>query len=397
LTETRYHRRHDDPALLTGDPELERWQKEVEQAEEESKSAKPLAWVRWIVVLVLLGLAVHLIIPQLSDLQNSAKVLRTMRPWAVGLAIVSELLSYVALGFMMKRIVGLTGQVLTLNRAFAVTLASGSVGLVAGGLVGIGGSSFRWLRDAGIRAEGALLAGWLPTLLNASTIAVFALIGMVELVIFQDLSKWLWLAFSLSLTLLVAVAGAVFWGSGHRDKFKEKLCALQSWWARMRKKEPQPEKLMGTVDRLFDAFHILKTRGWKAPVTAAALGVVLDMGAMFWLFIAAGRPVTPGKLLSGYALPLLLGKVAVIPGGIGLVEATMIALYRGFGVPGATASVVVLAYRVIAFWMPNLIGFGMIPLLHIPTRRTGREIKHPRWGRRKSDRPAEDQPAAEQA
>jgi uncharacterized protein (TIRG00374 family) len=397
VTEPQFHRRHDDPSALELEPDFEpRWQAEVAELEEEAKQAKPLAWLRWLVMLALLGLAVHLVMPQLGNLQESAKVLRTMRPWAVALAIVSEMLSYVALGYMMKRIVGLTGQVLTLNRAFAVTLASGSVGLIAGGLVGIGGSSFRWLRDAGIRAEGALLAGWLPTLLNASTIAVFALIGMVELVIFQDLTPTLWVTFSLSLALLVVVAAALFWGSSHRDAAKAKLAGAQARWARLRKKEPNPEKMMGTVDRLFDAFHILKTRGWKAPVAAAALGVVLDMGAMFWLFIAAGRPVTPGKLLSGYALPLLIGKVAIIPGGIGLVEATMVALYHGFGVPTPTAWLVVLAYRVIAFWMPNLIGFGMIPMLQIPTRKTGKDIQNPRWGRRQSDKePAEGTPAAD--
>jgi uncharacterized protein (TIRG00374 family) len=302
----------------------------------------------------------------------------------VALAVLSEMLSYLALGFMMKRIVGLTGQVLTLHRAFGVTLASGSVGLVAGGLVGIGGSSFRWLRDAGIRPEGALLAGWLPTLLNAMTIAVFALVGMVELVIVQDLSVALWIAFSLSLSALVAVAAAAFWASGHREAAKKRLCRVQERLARLRRKEPQPEKLMSTVDRLFDAFHILKTRGWKAPVAGAALGVVFDMGCMFWLYVAARHLVTPGKLLSGYALPLLIGKVAVIPGGIGVVEGTMIALYHGFRVPTATAVLVVLGYRVIAFWMPNLLGFAIIPLLQIRPKKTGREIKHP--GRRRTDR-----------
>ena len=114
------------------------------------------------VVLALLGLAVQLVLPQLGDLKASAKVLRTMRPWAVGLAVLSEILSYVALGYMMKRIVGLTGQVLTLHRAFGVTLASGSVGLVAGGLVGIGGSSFRWLRGAGMRRRGRCSRGGSP-------------------------------------------------------------------------------------------------------------------------------------------------------------------------------------------------------------------------------------------
>ncbi|SOD01814.1 hypothetical protein SAMN05216486_10174 [bacterium JGI 053] len=358
-------------------PDFEpRWQEEVEAAEEESKRAAPTKWLRWGVVLLLLGLAVHLIIPQLGNLHESAKVLKTLRPWAVGLAILSEMLSYVALGYMMKRIVGLTGQVLTLHRAFGVTLASGAVGLVAGGLVGIGGSSFRWLRDAGIRPEGALLAGWLPTLLNASTIAVFALLGMVQLVLVQDLSTALWIAFSLSLSLLVVVAAAVFWSSGHRDSAKKILCRWQERWARLRKKEADPDRLMGTVDRLFDAFYVLKTRGWKAPVAAAAMGVVFDMGCMFWLFVAAQHQLTPGKVLSGYALPLLIGKVAVIPGGIGVVEGTMILLYDGFGVATATAVLVVLAYRVIAFWMPNLLGFCIIPLLQIPTRRTGSDIGH---------------------
>jgi hypothetical protein len=75
--------------------------------------------------------------------------------------------------------------------------------------------------------------------------------------------------------------------------------------------------------------------------------------------------------------------VAVIPGGIGVVEGTMIALYHGFGVPSATALLVVITYRVIAFWMPNLVGLCIIPLLQIPTRRTGAEIRRP--GRRRSD------------
>ncbi|HEU4562683.1 MAG TPA: YbhN family protein [Longimicrobium sp.] len=377
-----------DPAPAPApEPVIEaRWELEVAEAEAEAKGAGPLKWARWIVVLVLLGLAVHLVMPQLGSLQESARVLRTLKPWAVGLAILSEILSYVALGFMMKRIVGLTGQHLSLHRAFGVTLASGAVGLIAGGLVGIGGSSFRWLRDAGIRAEGALLAGWLPTLLNAATIGAFALIGMVQLVVVQELSTALWIAFGFSLGFLLSVGGAVFWAMKHREPAKRILARWQAKFARMRKKEPDPEPLMSTVDRLFDAFHVLRTRGWKAPVAGAALGVLLDMGAMFWLYVAARNMVTPGKLLSGYALPLLIGKVAVIPGGIGLVEGTMIALYHGFGVPTATAVLVVLAYRVIAFWMPNLLGFCIIPLLQIPTKRTGRDVEWTGPRRRASDR-----------
>src|ERR1700741_442662 len=123
----------------------------------------------------MLGLGVYLLLPQVGSLRESMRVMRGLRPWAVGLAVAAQLLSTVALGYMMRRIVELTGQQLRLRRAVAVTLASGSVGLVAGGLIGIGGSSYRWLRDGGIRAEGAVLAGWLPALLHGGVMAVAAI------------------------------------------------------------------------------------------------------------------------------------------------------------------------------------------------------------------------------
>ena len=66
----------------------------------------------------------------------------------------------------------------------------------------------------------------------------------------------------------------LFWspGTATRPTF---LGRWQAKWARLRKKEPDTEHLVATVDRLFDAFHVLKTRGWKAPAAAAALGVLL--------------------------------------------------------------------------------------------------------------------------
>ncbi|HEU0054854.1 MAG TPA: YbhN family protein [Longimicrobium sp.] len=367
------------------DPVEPRWAEEVAEYEaEEAKRPRP-HWIRWVLIVVLLGLAIHLLLPQLASLRETTRVLRTMRPWAVGLAVASELLSYMALGYMMRRIVGLTGQVLTLNRAFGVTLAAGSVGLVAGGLAGTGGSSYRWLRDAGIRAEGALLAGWLPTLLNAGVMALFALVGMGELLLAGRVTLAMGITFGLSFGLLLAVAVTLLWATRHRDGAKRLAWRLQCRVARLRRRpEPEAEQSGATLDRLYDAFHVLKTRGWKGPVIGAILGVLFDMTAMGLLFLAAGHPLSPGKLLAGYAFPLLIGKVAVVPGGLGVVEATMIALYSGFGVPTATAVTVVLAFRVIAFWMPNLLGFGIIPLLQIPTRRTGADLPHtPR--RRRTD------------
>ena len=90
----------------------------------------------------------------------------------------------------------------------------------------------------------------------------------------------------------------------------------------------------------------------------AVFNIAFDMLTLFFLFIAAGHEVSLGVLLAGYGLPLLVGKMAfIIPGGVGVVEGSMTALYTGLGTPNAITVVVVLGYRLISFWLPSLFGF----------------------------------------
>ena len=87
------------------------------------------------------------------------------------------------------------------------------------------------------------------------------------------------------------------------------------------------------------------------------------MLTLYLLFAAAGHAVSPGILLVGYGLPLLLGKMSFLPGGVGIVEGTMAALYDGLGVPDGVTVVVILTYRVLSFWLPTLLGFPLVPYL----------------------------------
>jgi len=93
------------------------------------------------------------------------------------------------------------------------------------------------------------------------------------------------------------------------------------------------------------------------------------MLTLFFLFLAAGHAINPGVLLAGYGLPLLLGKMAfVVPGGVGVVEGSMAALYNGLGVPDAVTVVVVLGYRLVSFWIPSLSGFPIAVYLQRSSR-----------------------------
>jgi glycosyltransferase 2 family protein len=68
-------------------------------------------------------------------------------------------------------------------------------------------------------------------------------------------------------------------------------------------------------------------------------------------------------LVAGCGVPQLFGKVTIILGGVGVVEATMVGLYGVLGVPTAIAVVVVLVYRLFSFWLPTLAGIALLPYL----------------------------------
>jgi uncharacterized protein (TIRG00374 family) len=71
---------------------------------------------------------------------------------------------------------------------------------------------------------------------------------------------------------------------------------------------------------------------------------------------------------AGYTIPQLLGKVLLLPGGVGAVEASMVALYASLGVRHEVGVIVILAYRVISFWIPTLLGLIAACYLEHTTR-----------------------------
>lgn len=332
---------------------------------------------RYLPTLILLGLAVHLLLPRLTELEHSLSVLKGMALWAVALAAVSQALSYVGSGLVLRATVAVVGQRLPVARGTLITLASASTGLVAGGAVGNAAATYRWTRGNGVSNEGALLAGWLPALFNDGALTLVGVLGLLHLLATHDLSALQLIGFGLTLLLLGSFAGLMLWGVHRRPQLTALAVRTASRWARLRRRRYEPAATEATVARLFGAWDVLRTGGWRGPALGAALNVAFDMLTLYFLFVAAGHAVSPGVLLAGYGLPLLLGKVSFLPGGVGIVEGTMASLYKSLGVPDGVTVVVILAYRALSFWLPTLVGFPLIPYLQHADRRCNARGDHP--------------------
>jgi len=309
-------------------------------------------------VLILLGLAVHLILPQIASFEESLQVIRTMVLWAVLLAAFAQIMSYVGTGYLLYSVVAIVNQHLSVLMGAMINLAATSMGMVAGGTLGNAAATYRWVRKSGVSAEGSGLAGTLPTIFNNAILTVLAVAGIIYMMLVHELSSLQFFTFLLILSLMGVGLAAVSWGKHHRDNFTSAAVRIASSFAHLLNNPYTPDATEALVNRMFAALDTLGNGGWKRPLLGATLSTGFDMLTLYFFFIAAGHPVKLSVLLVGYGLPLLFGKMAfLIPGGVGVVESTMAALYTGLGVPGPITVVVILGYRMFSFWIPTLIGF----------------------------------------
>lgn len=319
---------------------------------------------RYILLLIILGLAAYLLVPQITALEHSWSVVQSMVWWAVVLAVVAQVLSYLGGGFMMQAILDIDQQKLSLWEGALITMASYSVGLVAGGWFGGAAATYSWVRRESRDGESAALAGTLPALLNIGTLVGASIIGTFYLILVHDLSKAQLIEYGIVLLVLGLMTASVIAAL----RFSETGTRIAVWlagrWAALRRKPFTPKKTVTFVGNFVFAWNSLRDSKWLRPMLGAIANTGFDMLTLYFLFVAAGHNISLGILFAGYGLPLILGKVAFLfPGGVGVIERSMVAFYDSLQVPNAVSVVVILGYRLFSFWLPALLGLAAAAFL----------------------------------
>ncbi len=83
---------------------------------------------------------------------------------------------------------------------------------------------------------------------------------------------------------------------------------------------------------------------------------LLDAASLAVFVGAFGHWVNPDGLLVAYGLANVLAVIPITPGGLGVVEATLTSVLVGFGTPPGVATLGVVAYRLVNFWLPIPLG-----------------------------------------
>ena len=330
---------------------------ETEFQDEERDPKKPLRLqlLRFVPILIILGLLVHFLFPRIATIQESIRTMKTLTPWPILWAVMWECLSYLANGALLQSVIAMAGESMKLRRTTAIEIGAATVSLVAVGALGFGAAIYKWTRNRGISREAAMLASWLPSVFDATALVVFAFIGAINLLFFHQMSRTTGIALTAVISVLTLVIIGIILLFARNDWLEAVAKRVGKLIKRFRPSADE-SLLFDMVRRAEEIWGKMKSGAWVRPAACSTMVLTFDLLCLRYAFLAAGEVPKLSLLLAGYGVPILLGRASFLPGGIAVIEVAMAAIYSGLGIPPSVAIVAVLTYRLISFWLPTAVG-----------------------------------------
>lgn len=284
-----------------------------------------------------LGFATFILLPQVGQFQATLTALHHARwAWLVPTAAASVFTYLMAAVALM----GASPTRLALGRTWAVQVAASFTNRLAPAGLGGMGTNLRYLVAAGSDSAGAASAVALNSLagflVHATGLAVVipllgATGGAHRLPAAPDLpDHW---QIVVGVLAVLVVAGAVTWGR----RLRRVVPGLRSALANLRALGAEPRRAVA----LF----------------AGSAGITAGYALAFMAAIEAfGGGVPASKVLAVYLGASALAAVAPTPGGLGALEAALVAGLTGVGLAAGPSVGAVLVYRFVTYWAPVLPG-----------------------------------------
>jgi uncharacterized protein (TIRG00374 family) len=143
------------------------------------------------------------------------------------------------------------------------------------------------------------------------------------------------------------------------------------------------ESVTSLLQKVADRMKMLSTSSellTRAGIWAAA-NWILDASSLWVFLFAFGAHVSPIDVLVAYGLANILAFIPLTPSGLGVIELTIIAVLKGFGVPAGVAAAGVLSWRLVNFWLPIPFGGASYLSLRVGRARLAAGVRsHPSRG-----------------
>ena len=308
--------------------------------------------VRWgITAFVVVLVAEYLVVPELAGARKSINALRRVNFGYLVAGVLLEAAALTAYALLTRAV--LPQGVIRLGRLLRIDLSAFATSHVVPGSAPATALSFRLLTASGVEGPDAAFA--LATQGVGSAVVlngIFWVVLVISLFI-RGYNPLYLVAAGVGVLLIGAFAAVVLLLLEGRERGVEVVHRIVNRLPFLdgNRTDNLIRRIAARLRTLVDDRELLRRAvGW------AAANWLLD-AASLWVFIAAfGRLISPIDLLVAYGLANILAVIPITPGGLGVIEGVLIPTLAGFGVDKGVATVAVLAYRLVNFWLPIPIG-----------------------------------------
>lgn len=318
-----------------------------------SPVANPRRIGRRVAILLVAGVALHVAAPGLAAVVGSAPQLKRIEPaWILAMVVAETFSLASAWNLVRVAVPGIGWRV-----AATAQLAGNAVSRLLPGGAGAGTAvTYRIWERNGIAPQDAA-SGLLVTSL-VSTITLLALPVGALLVAATGVAVprgmvIVALGAGGTAVALAAIAALLLFNDRAAGGVQQLIAGARGLVSRRRVVPTDPHWVHQRAE-----MKALLGRRWRDALTSSAANWGFDIAALVLALAAVGSRPHVSMVVLAYVTGAVLGMIPITPGGLGFVEAGLLGGLALSGVPAADAVVAVLAYRLVSFWLPILVGLA---------------------------------------
>jgi uncharacterized protein (TIRG00374 family) len=317
-------------------------------------------WRRWLprlvkparlgVILLVLALVIeYLVVPELVGASKDLYLLGQVSAWWVLAGALLEGISLFCYA-VLTRVLLPPGPKPGLFTLFRIDLSAAAVAhVIPAGTLGTAALGFKLFTTEGISGNDAtvmMAAKGIGSTVVLNVLLWLSLVVSIPLAGFRPIYGTV----AVIGTIVLALVGLLVYGVTRRARLASRV--LRAVGDRV--PFVSGERVESAVLEASRSFSLLardrRVMAWA--LLWASLNWLLD-AASLWCFVAAfGHYANPIELFAAYGIANVAGALPITPGGLGVVDSILPLLLVGFGVTRSVATLGVLGWRMVNFWLP---------------------------------------------
>lgn len=323
----------------------------------------PARSTRWVRLALLVGAAAFAALFFFSDVDELWAVMQRADGWLLTLPVLCMAASYVTMARSYQGISAAAGCPVPMLEMLKITFVANAVNYIVstGGLSGFAVRMYYFTR-LGIPSQTAVLISLAQTFLTNLMLLAFLLLGFAYVIGTGQMQGSALVVTSILLALLIVaaiLAGLLLFHARLRRRTLFRLAQTAHWVLHRLLPHRAPPRThiwryQFNLNRGI-GFLLAQRRAMVGPVVYIALDWLFTILILYTAFVAVQYAIPITHVIVGFAVGIVLSFASLIPGGLGVMEGSMAAVFASMQVPFETAVVAVLIFRIAYYLLPLLL------------------------------------------